>query len=79
MDALYEAQRQLVLSESYFDEAERKDGNTYYVSKGEAALRNAGAYASIAQAEQLKRIADCLDVIISEWAKPHYVINHTNK
>lgn len=32
------------------------------------------AYAAIAQAEQLKRIADSLETIVNEWAKPRYVI-----
>lgn len=33
------------------------------------------AIAAIAQAEQLKRIADNLDLIVQEWGKPHYIVN----
>ena len=41
--------------------------------------RQAQVYSNLAQAEQLKRIADSLDVIIQGWAKPQYVVNNPDK
>lgn len=69
MDALREALAQLQAADSYYETSEAKDGNAYYRGKAERAYVNAGTLAAVAQAQQLRRIADALEVLASRL--PH--------
>ena len=60
MDALQKAQQELDEAESAYNTAEEKDGNAFYLSLSERHYMQAEIYAAVAQAEQLKRIADAM-------------------
>jgi hypothetical protein len=61
MDALSKAQAELKSAEHYYDESERRDGSAFYREQSEKAYAHAAIWAAVAQAEQLKRIADLLE------------------
>lgn len=68
MDALREALAQLQAADSFYDASENGT-NAYYRSRAERAYENAGTLAAVAQAQQLRRIADALEVLASRL--PH--------
>jgi len=63
MNALELAYQELSAAESAHDKAEQQDGNAYWRSRAERHYQQAAAYAAVAQAEQLKRIADMLEAL----------------
>jgi len=70
MNALDMAQDELVAAESARDKAEQQDGNAYWRSRSERHYQQAQAYAAVAQAEQLKRIADMMEGYLAVYADP---------
>ena len=60
MDALRQAQLALIEAESMFATSEEKDENAFYRGLSEKHFQEAISYAAVAQAEQLKRIADAM-------------------
>lgn len=60
MNTLELAQQELAAAESALDNAEKDGGNAYWRGRSERHYQQAAAYAAVAQAEQLQRIADML-------------------
>lgn len=70
MNALEQAQQLATQAQSYYDTAEEKDGNAYYRSKGDTAMQHAAIFAAVAQAEQLKRVADMVEGYLATYCDP---------
>ena len=70
MAALQRAQQSIARAESYYDTAEEKDGNAFCRGRGDTAMANAAIFAAVAQAQQLKRIADAMEYSFGPNSKP---------
>jgi hypothetical protein len=70
MNALDLAQEELSAAESAHDKAEQQDGNAYWRGRAERHYNQAAVYAAVAQAEQLKRIADMMEGYLAVYADP---------
>jgi len=60
MDALQKAISEIEVAQNLYELSEDRGGNAFYRSQSDVAYQHAAIYAAVAQAEQLKRIADAM-------------------